>query len=61
MRIATVLAVALALAGCTPPGERFADQARRICIGNGHAPGTPAFDQCFAGTFSALNVAQIGR
>ena len=51
MRIVAVLAL-LALAGCAvSAADMDADNARRICAGNGHTLGSPAFDACFSSTF----------
>lgn len=51
MRVVAVLAL-LALAGCTSSSaDMAADNARRICAGNGHTVGSPGFDACFATTF----------
>lgn len=50
-------AVAVALVGCAPASER----ARGICAANGHALGTPGFDQCFETTFRSMAIANSGR
>ena len=52
-----LLVAAVALAGCGAPvvqGTPNADDARRICIDNGHTLGSPGFHRCFETTYAAI-------
>lgn len=46
-----ILTACLLVAACGTP---YANNARRICVENGHAVGSPGFDRCFESTYAAI-------